>query len=247
MSDVNPPAGWYVSPKDKSLLQWWDGDSWADITQPLNNSVTKDAPHGFELVKEKLDKPEAGQLIDYVVGGAMTAGGAAIAVDGAANLVKKKTGAGKWFILSAFLMLIAVPMAIQAVAGLFGPMRVEVPGTVVSLGEDSTVDGYCAPVAEFMVNGQKKSVALMDSEECRWTLGEEVAVFYDSGTNGRNPLFGKSTESWDQLYGALGAFVFGVFFLIVGFVKLGARGAQAGIGAVLAKKGYDKLKKTSEK
>jgi hypothetical protein len=246
MADVNPPAGWYTSPKDKSLLQWWDGDSWTDVTQSADQGAASSAPKAFEKVADRMPKPEPEQLVDYVVGGALTAGGAAIAVDGAANLVKKKTGAGKWFALSVFLILCSLLIAAQAIAGFFGPARIEVPGTVVQVAQEENIDGYCTPTAEYQVNGTVKTISPTDSEECRWSVGDEVAVFYDKGTNGRNPMFGKASESWDNLSTAFATFVFGVFFLILGFIKLGARAAQTGVGAFMAKKGYDKLKKTSK-
>jgi hypothetical protein len=246
VADVNPPAGWYVSPKDKSLLQWWDGDSWTDVTQLSEKSAVTSAPETSHKVADKLPKPSAEQLVDYVVGGAMTVGGTAVAVDGAAHLVKKKTGAGKWFGLSAFLILCSVLLATQAIASFFGPARAEVPGTVIAVIQDETVDSYCLPTAEYQVNGAIKTISPVDAEECRWSVGDEVAVFYDKDTNGRNPMFGKASEGWDNLGTAFATFVFGLFFLILGFIKLGARAAQAGVGALVAKKGYDKLKKTSK-
>jgi hypothetical protein len=208
--------------------------------------VNKSAPEAVEKVSEKLPKPSPEQLIDYVVGGALTAGGAAVAVDGAANLVKKKTGAGKWFGFSVFMILGSVLIAGQAIAGFFGPARTEVPGTVVSVTQDDSFENYCTPIAEYVIKETTKTVSPTDSEECRWAVGDEVAVFFDEGTNGRNPMFGKASESWDNLGTAFAAFVFGVFFLIIGFIKLGARAAQTGVGAFMAKKGYDKLKKTSK-
>jgi hypothetical protein len=246
LADVNPPAGWYVSPKDKSLLQWWDGDSWADVTQAAEKSAVTSAPENYEKIAASLPKPSPEQLVDYVVGGALTAGGAAVAVDGAVNLVKKKTGAGKWFAVSVFLILCSVLLATQAIAGFFGPARAEVAGTVVLVTKDESFADYCIPTAEYVVNGKTKTISPSDSEECRWSVGDEVAVFYDKDTNGRNPMFGKASESWDNLSTAFATFVFGLFFLIFGFIKLGVRAAQTGVGAFMAKKGYDKLKKTSK-
>lgn len=249
MSDQNPPAGWYKSPNEENVLRWWDGDSWTDVSKAIEDASGSlpSAPDGtVSKITDSLPKPKAEQILDYVVGGSLAAGGAAIAVDGAANLVKKKTGAGKWFVMGVVLIAISILMFIQAIAGFFGPERVESAGYVIELIQDESSDSYCNPVVEFTVNGQVKTTQLATTESCRWSLGDEVAVFYDKNTNGRNPMLEKATESWDTLFSSAGSFLFGVVLMVIGFVKLGARAAQAGVGAFVAKKGYDKLKKTSK-
>jgi hypothetical protein len=251
MTEKNPPAGWYVSPDDKNLTRWWDGDSWTDVAkaipdQDMSKVELSEPDAVVKLEDGALPKPKAEQILDYVVGGALTAGGTAMAVDGTVNLVKKKTGAGKWFVIGLFLVAVSFLTGIQAVAGLFGPARTEVAGIVTTVTQDETIDSYCTPSAEYTVNAQTKSVKLWSSEECRWQVGDEVAVFFDEGTNGRNASLGKATEAWDNLFGSLATLVLGGILIIVGFVKLGARAAQAGVGALIAKKGYDKLKKTTQ-
>lgn len=34
ITPVGPPAGWYADKQQSDLMRWWDGQQWADVTQP---------------------------------------------------------------------------------------------------------------------------------------------------------------------------------------------------------------------
>lgn len=250
-----PASGWYVDPRNKTQLRWWDGAQWLEHYAPMPaapvSSMVEAAPLEAAAVNAPMDlqvkpvlqgqvtvtEPEQGESSftekaqeflnnPLVQGGAVGAVGAALGGAGAVALKKNKHSS--LIFLGGIIVFVLGVIMIFANLGSPPPQLSEknASGTVVKLQEMKVgLSDFCIPTVEFEVAGDLYTHRPEDYDLCSWEEGDRVAVAYKLENGGIVARLGIAAKAQEPI----SYLPFAIVMTVVGFFVA----AWAGFGLVL--------------